>query len=153
MMFNQVMGRLGLKLTITFELVHNSKPNSNTWFELYSIGYFNHRIANTDRSTKRKYHTLDGIAVDKNDKSKIIILINLSLTVTIARLLSASMNQDSPSLTSRIPSAFMSALPMVYLETINTQFMSPSHQVPKYQFNIKISYSEAPSTISHFQCQ
>ena len=39
---NQVPGRLGLKLATPFELVHNYKPNSKTWFELFSVGYFNH---------------------------------------------------------------------------------------------------------------
>ena len=38
MMLNQVPGRLGLKLTTPFEVVHNSKPYSKTWFELFSIG-------------------------------------------------------------------------------------------------------------------
>ena len=37
MMLNQVPGRLCLKLATPFELVHNSKPNSKTWFELFSI--------------------------------------------------------------------------------------------------------------------
>jgi hypothetical protein len=39
-MLNQVPGRLGRKLTTPFELVYNRKPDSRTWFELFSIGYF-----------------------------------------------------------------------------------------------------------------
>ena len=48
MMLNQVPGQLGLKLTTSFELVHNAKPDSKTWFELFSIGYFNHDTDNSD---------------------------------------------------------------------------------------------------------
>ena len=48
-MLNQVPGRLGLKLTTPFELAHNAKPDSKTWFELFSIGYFNHETDNTER--------------------------------------------------------------------------------------------------------
>ena len=43
---NQVPGRLGLKITTPFELVHNSKADSKIWFELFSIGYFNHDTDN-----------------------------------------------------------------------------------------------------------
>ena len=37
MMINQVLGRLGLKISTPFELVHSAKPDSKTWFELFSI--------------------------------------------------------------------------------------------------------------------
>ena len=37
-MNNQCPGRLGLKLTTPFELVHNKKPKSETWFQLFSVG-------------------------------------------------------------------------------------------------------------------
>ena len=63
MMLNQVPGRLGLKLTTPFELDHNSKPDTKTWFELFSIGYFNHDTDNSESSSKLQAHTLDGIAV------------------------------------------------------------------------------------------
>ena len=63
MMLNQVPGRLGLKLTTPFELVHNSKPNSKTWFELFSIGYYNHDTDNSESRSKLQAHTLDGITV------------------------------------------------------------------------------------------
>jgi hypothetical protein len=43
-MMNQVPGRLGRKLTSPFELVHGVKPNANTWFELFSVGYFPHHM-------------------------------------------------------------------------------------------------------------
>ena len=52
MILNQVPGRLGLKLTTPFELVHNSKPDSKTWFELLSIGYFNHDTDNAESRSK-----------------------------------------------------------------------------------------------------
>ena len=47
MMLNQVSESLGLKLDTPFELVHNAKPYSNTWFELFSMGSFNHHVDNT----------------------------------------------------------------------------------------------------------
>ena len=47
-MLNQVPGRLGLKPATPFELFHNAKPDSKTWFELFSIGYFNHETYNTE---------------------------------------------------------------------------------------------------------
>ena len=37
MMLNQVPGRLSLKLTTPFELVHNAKLDSKKSFELFSI--------------------------------------------------------------------------------------------------------------------
>ena len=76
MMLNQVPGRLGLKLTTPFELVHNAKTNSKTWFELFSIGYFNHDSDNTEIRSKLQAHTLDVIAVGRDDKSKSIIFYN-----------------------------------------------------------------------------
>lgn len=68
-MFNQVTGCLGHKLTSPFELVYNMKPNSTTWFKLFSLGYFpmltqkvkGHATSNT------KQQTLYGIAVRCND--------------------------------------------------------------------------------------
>ena len=71
MMLNQVPGCLGIKITTPFELVHNDKPYSKTWFELFSIGYFNHCIDNTESRSKLQAHTLDGITVGRDDKSKL----------------------------------------------------------------------------------
>ena len=76
MMRNQVPGRLGIKLTTSFELVHNSKPDSKTWFELFSIGYFNHDTDNSEIRSKLQAHTLDGIAVGRDDRSNSIIFYN-----------------------------------------------------------------------------
>ena len=76
MMLNQVPGRLGFKLTTPFELVHNSKPDSNTWFELFSISYFNHDTDNDESRSKLQAHTLDGIAVGRDDRSNSIIFYN-----------------------------------------------------------------------------
>ena len=69
MMLNQVPGRLGLKLTTPFGLVHNAKPNSNTWFELFYIGYFNCDTDNNESRYKLKSHTLDGISVGRDYNS------------------------------------------------------------------------------------
>ena len=49
---NQVHGDLGLKISTPFELVHNNKPNSKKWFEIFSIGYFNSTVDNTKRRYK-----------------------------------------------------------------------------------------------------
>ena len=76
MMLNQVHGRLGLKVTTPFELVHNSKPDSKTWFELFSIGYFNHDTDNAKSRSKLQSHTLDGIDVGRDDRSNSIIFYN-----------------------------------------------------------------------------
>jgi hypothetical protein len=43
-MLNQIPGHLGRKLTMPFELVHGVKPDAATWFELFSIGYFDHAV-------------------------------------------------------------------------------------------------------------
>ena len=76
MMLNQVPGRLGLKLTTQFELVHNSKPDSKTCFELLYMGYFNHDTDNAESRYKPQAHTLDGIAVGRDDKYNSIIFYN-----------------------------------------------------------------------------
>ena len=73
MMLNQVPGRLGLKLTTSFELVHNSKPDSKTWFELFSISYFDNDTDNAESRSKIQAHTLDGISVGRDDRSNSII--------------------------------------------------------------------------------
>ena len=76
MVLNQVPGRLGLKLTTPFELVRNEKPDSKTWFELFSIVYFKHHIDNTEIRSKLQAHTLDVIAVGRDDKSNYTIFYN-----------------------------------------------------------------------------
>ena len=85
MILNQVLGRLGLQLAILFELVHNSKPDSKPRFELFSIGYFNHQIDKTEGRYKLQAHTLDGIAVSRDETSNSIILYN-PLTSSYYRL-------------------------------------------------------------------
>ena len=75
-MLNQVPGRLGHKLTTPFELVHNSKPDSKSWFELFSIGYFNHSTDNATSRSKMEDHSLDGIAVGRNDTTNTVVFYN-----------------------------------------------------------------------------
>ena len=75
-MLNQVPGRLGRKLTSPFELVHGSKPDSKTWFELFSVGYFNHSSDGATSRSKCDAHTLDGIAVGRDDKSNSVVFYN-----------------------------------------------------------------------------
>ena len=74
MILNQVPGRLLLKLTTPFELVHNAKPDFKTWFELFSMVYFNHHIDNTKSGFKLQSHTLDVIEVGRYDKSNFYFL-------------------------------------------------------------------------------
>ena len=59
-MLNYIPGRLGRKLTCPFELVHGCKPDPHTWFQLFSLGYFSHRIDNTDSYSKNQDQYLDG---------------------------------------------------------------------------------------------
>ena len=73
---NQVPGRLWLTLTTPFELVHKSKPNSNTWFELFSIIYINHDKDNAKSRSKLQAHTLYDISVGKDYRSNSIIFYN-----------------------------------------------------------------------------
>ncbi len=49
-MISQVPGRMSLKLITPSELVHGTKPDSRTWFELFSIGTFQHE---SDGTTSR----------------------------------------------------------------------------------------------------
>ena len=73
---HQIPGRLGRKLTVPFETMHNQKPDSKTWFELFSIGYFNHITDNAEKQSKTEDQTLDGIMVGRDDKSNAIIFYN-----------------------------------------------------------------------------
>ena len=76
-MINQVPCRLGRKLTTPVETVHNSKPDSKTWFELhFSVGYFDHSTDNAEKQSKTEDQTLDGIVVGRDDKSNTIIFYN-----------------------------------------------------------------------------
>ena len=75
-MLNQVPGRLCLKLMTPFELVHNSKPDSKTWFELFFIGYFYHDKDNAKSRSKLQAHTLYGIAVGRDDRPNSKIFYN-----------------------------------------------------------------------------
>ena len=58
--------------TTPFKLVHNTKPDSNKCFELFSIGYSNRHIEKTEIRSKPQAHTLDAIAVGMDDKSNSI---------------------------------------------------------------------------------
>ena len=77
----QVPGRLGLKLTTLFELVHNAKPDSKTWFELFSIGYFNNDTDNTESRYKLQARTLDGIAFGRDNRSNSIIFYSPTTSI------------------------------------------------------------------------
>lgn len=72
-MINQVPGRLGRKLTSPFELVHGVKPDSATWFELFSVGYFPHSPEDGETKSKSQATTLDGIAVGRDDQTNTVL--------------------------------------------------------------------------------
>ena len=76
LMLNQIPGRLGRKLTTPFELVHNVKPDSRTWFQLFSVGYFDHERDATELRSKAQAQTLDGIAVGRDASSNAITFYN-----------------------------------------------------------------------------
>ncbi|KAL7525486.1 hypothetical protein ACHAWF_001390, partial [Thalassiosira exigua] len=75
-MINQVPGRLGKKLTTPFELVHGCKPDSKTWFELFSVGYFSHSRDGDQTRSNVEDQSLDGIAVGRDEKSNTIVFYN-----------------------------------------------------------------------------
>ncbi|KAL7523063.1 hypothetical protein ACHAWF_000973, partial [Thalassiosira exigua] len=100
LMINQVPGRLGRKLTSPFELVHGVKPDSRTWFELFSTAPLpapksktTPSTASPSAATRRQTpsssttpsrgpttafedHSLDGIAVGRDAKTNTIIFYN-----------------------------------------------------------------------------
>jgi hypothetical protein len=75
-MINQVPGQMGRKLTSPFELVHGVKPDSSTWFELFSVGYFPHYTKSNETKSKMKAQTIDGIAVGRDELSNTILFYN-----------------------------------------------------------------------------
>eukprot|EP00956_Cyclotella_meneghiniana_P035945 scaffold119809_cov102-Cyclotella_meneghiniana.AAC.2 len=76
LMVNQVPGRLGCKLTSPFELVHGVKPDSSTWFELFSVGYFPHSSDEGEAKSKSQANTLDGIAVGRDEQTNTVLFYN-----------------------------------------------------------------------------
>ena len=51
-MLKHVPGHLNSKLTYPFELVHVTKPDPRTWFELFSLGFFHHQADGTVTQSK-----------------------------------------------------------------------------------------------------
>lgn len=76
LMINQIPGRLGRKLTFPFEMVHGVKPDSSTWFELFSIGYFPHSSENGESKSKSQANSLDGIAVGRDSQTNTVLFYN-----------------------------------------------------------------------------
>jgi hypothetical protein len=75
-MLNQIPGCLGRRLTTPFKLVHDAKPDSSTWFEVFSVGYFDHPVENNATKSKLEVQTLAGIAVGRDEKSNTIKFYN-----------------------------------------------------------------------------
>ena len=78
LMLNQIPGRLNDKLTTPYELVHGEKPDSRTWFELFSVGFFRHDtdVPSGDARSKSQAQTLDGIAVGHDSATNTITFYN-----------------------------------------------------------------------------
>lgn len=74
LMLNQTPGRLGRKLTTPYELVHGVKPDSRTWFELFSVGFFAHDtdLATNEARTTSQAQTIAGIAVGRDASTNTI---------------------------------------------------------------------------------
>ena len=126
-MINQVPGRLGRKLTTPFETVHNKKPDSKTWFELFSVGYFDHTTDNAEKGSKTEDQTLDGIAVGRDDKSNTIIVYIYLPTATTAHQLFDWMKAAAQSQTFPNPYNMMEGLRAASFATVLTPARSPSH--------------------------
>eukprot|EP00956_Cyclotella_meneghiniana_P031975 scaffold85846_cov40-Cyclotella_meneghiniana.AAC.3 len=75
-MMNQIPGRLGRRLTTPHELVYGTKPDSSTWFELFSVGYFDHKTENSATKSNSEVQMLAGIAVGRDEKSNTIRFYN-----------------------------------------------------------------------------
>eukprot|EP00804_Cyclotella_cryptica_P021434 CCRYP_005776-RA/>CCRYP_005776-RA protein AED:0.13 eAED:0.00 QI:0/0/0/1/1/1/5/0/1584 len=75
-MLNQVPGRMGRKLTTPFELVYGVKPDSSTWFELFSVGYFDHKTEGSATKSNMEAQTLASIAIGRDDKANTIGFYN-----------------------------------------------------------------------------
>jgi hypothetical protein len=73
---NQVPGRLGRKLTTPFELVYVVKPDSSTWYELFSVRYFDHKTEGSASKSNLEAQTLAGIAIGRDDKANTIRFYN-----------------------------------------------------------------------------
>ena len=113
MILNRVPGQLGLKLTTSFRLVYKSKNESNIWFELLSIVYSNHDTDNSKSSSKMQAHTLYGIEVGRDYRSKCIIFYN---PITSSYYRSPDFRLDEsilPISNFQVPSALMVDLPGV----------------------------------------
>lgn len=76
-MLNQVPGRLRKRLTSPFELVYNAKPDSKTWFELFSvIGYFPVESKSGEKASTTESQTMHGIAVGRDEQANTITFYN-----------------------------------------------------------------------------
>eukprot|EP00804_Cyclotella_cryptica_P030273 CCRYP_019237-RA/>CCRYP_019237-RA protein AED:0.06 eAED:0.03 QI:0/0/0/1/0/0/3/0/1322 len=75
-MMNHIPGRLGRRLVSPFELVHGVKPDSTTWFELFSVGFFKMESSADGKHSKTQTMSLAGIAVGRDDTSNTILFYN-----------------------------------------------------------------------------
>jgi hypothetical protein len=67
---------MGCKLVSPFELVHGVKPDSTTWFELFSVGFFKMDSSSDGKHSKTQTMLLADIAVGRDDQSNTILFYN-----------------------------------------------------------------------------
>lgn len=67
-MLNQGLSHLWCKCTFPFELAYNQKPDSSTWFELFSMEYIPVDSKNSGSSSYLQAHTFDSIDVGQYKK-------------------------------------------------------------------------------------
>ena len=115
-MLNQAPGYLGLKLTTNFGLVHNTKPDPRKRFDIFSIGYFNNTVDNTDIRSKLQAHNLDVIAVSGENTSNGIIFYNPLTSIYYCHSDFLLKNNNCWSITLPILSVLTEDLPEFYFE-------------------------------------
>ena len=75
-MSNYIPDCLKRQLTSPFELVHGTKPDPQTWFELFSLGTFPKEKDGSVSRSQHQAHTLSGIAVGRDPSTNAIRFYN-----------------------------------------------------------------------------
>jgi hypothetical protein len=75
-MTNQISAKVHGKLTMPFELVHRTPPNTRTWFPLFSIIYF-YKDSDKDKDcTSFHSKTIIGITIRQSTKTNALSIYN-----------------------------------------------------------------------------
>eukprot|EP00804_Cyclotella_cryptica_P022088 CCRYP_011573-RA/>CCRYP_011573-RA protein AED:0.27 eAED:0.27 QI:0/-1/0/1/-1/1/1/0/654 len=75
-MMNYIPGRMGAACVCPSNFVHGTKPDSSTWFELFSVGFFKMESSSNGKQSKTQSMSLAGIAVGRDDISNTILFYN-----------------------------------------------------------------------------